>query len=1216
MKNKNLKEYNVKNVLSKKAIKLIMTSAILFSGGYTLVNAGNGDIKSILQIAEASVSHRDTERISIGNNHTLAIRDDGYVYAWGGNTYGQLGDVANPANHTPWKINGLEGIVEVTTGSYHSLALTSEGEVYSWGYNNQGQLGLNTSTQIIYTPSKIEGLPKIVSVSAGDYFSLAVAENGSLYGWGLNTYDQLGLNSRVKNYLMPVKINVSNVVEATAGGDFGVALTSDGSVWAWGHGSNGRVGNNSTISNGFPKKIAGLSNIKKIKSSNATSFAITEDGKVYGWGANNKNQIGDSSTTDRLLPVLLPKISNSIETEGGAGFSIAINSDKTLSGWGVNNMGQLGLGTQKESRTPVKSTYLSDIVEISSGSNGAAAITSDGSVYEWGGTTNTYKIIPALLSGFKVNASPTEGILGATAAVIIAEQSKLQADVTEARTLVNALPTGTEKTNLTSRLDTVQTAINLAAQIATSTTSVVKAEGSRQQADVDASRLLVNNLPSGTEKTSLTNRLNVVQKEIDDAKALAEQIATATTAVLKAEGSKLQGDVTAARSLVTALPNGTEKTNLNNRLEKVQTAIDLATQIETATASVVKSEGSKLQGDVTVARTLVEALPTGTEKTNLTNRLNVVQKAIEDAKALAEQIATATTSVVKAEGSKLQIDVDSSRSLVNQLLDGTEKISLTTRLDKVQEAIDEEKALAEQIVKATTSVIVAEASKYQTDVDSSRKLVNALPKSEERTILTARLDKIQSAIDSSNTKYQEMLTEILDMKNYLVTGEGTRADVLAMKDALNEILESSRALLSESHRTDVVLHVQDVLDIIKLLENIWGKIEGGELAGLDELVTQLPESQLKENTEQEVEGAKVTEKEMAISKAIDAVVKAEGSKSNADIEEARKLVNGLHESTEKMNLSDRLDALELAISIEGLLKDAKGAVDNLGENPTSEKLAEAKGLVSKLPDGQDKTALSERIQDIELRQNATKAVLHAEKMQTNYNILLAERAIQQLTDEQLKANLTERIEELKRSILAESKVKTAEISRSELDLADAIDSVNKLKEGLVKTALNKRIQAILDVILEEEQAALLKDAMEKVYIAELEKREPFLENAKLAVEKLKDGPDKSTLEDRLEAISAVIPPTEGPPVKVDPALLKAAEQQVTFAERYKREPYFTRAQEAIDKLPSSEERLALQKRLDMLLAGTNQQIAQIAISMLSDENEYNKLLARLFPVMN
>lgn len=83
MKNKNLKEYNVKKVLSKKAIKLIMTSAILFSGGYTLVNAGNGDIKSILQIAEASVSHRDTERISIGNNHTLAIRDDGYVYAWG-----------------------------------------------------------------------------------------------------------------------------------------------------------------------------------------------------------------------------------------------------------------------------------------------------------------------------------------------------------------------------------------------------------------------------------------------------------------------------------------------------------------------------------------------------------------------------------------------------------------------------------------------------------------------------------------------------------------------------------------------------------------------------------------------------------------------------------------------------------------------------------------------------------------------------------------------------------------------------------------------------------------------------------------------------------------------------------------------------------------------------------------------------------------------------
>ncbi|MEK5209512.1 RCC1 domain-containing protein [Psychrobacillus sp. FSL H8-0510] len=924
-----------------------------------------------------------------------------------------------------------------------------------------------------------------------------------------------------------------------------------------------------------------------------------------------------------------------------------------------------------------------------------------------------------------------EQIATVTTAVVKAEGSKLQVDVTAARTLVTALPAGTEKTNLTNRLDLVQTAINLATQIAAATTSVMKAEGSKLQVDVTAALTLVNALPTGTEKTSLTNRLNIVQKAIDDAKELAEQIATATTAVVKAEGSKIQVDVTAARTLVTVLPAGTEKTNLTNRLDSVQTAINLATQIETATASVFKSEESKLQGDVTVARTLVEALPTGTEKTNLTNRLNIVQKAIDDAIALAEQIATTTTSVVKAEGSKLQADVTAARTLVNTLPTGTEKANLTNRLNVVQKAIDEAIALENQITTATTSVAKAEGSKLQADVTPAKALVNALPDSTEKTNLTTRLDAVQKAIDdaialvtqiatattsvvkaegsklqadvtsakalvnalpngtektnlenrlsilqdaidASAVSYEEAMAELVDMKTYLLTGDGTREDVLAMKDALNVIHDDSASLLNEAHRTDVAHYVQDVLDIIGLLEIIWDKIASGELAGLDELVSQLPESELKDNTQQEVEDAKSPEIDNTLVEAVASVEKAEQSKLQVDVDASRSLVNHLPDSTDKTILLERLELVQTIIDegqllaeqiaqatlsvnkaetskmqadIEAarslvealpsiseknalkvrldsivvtpgaseLVKEAQDAVDKLNDESTKEQIAIAKELVVKLPNSSTKTELNDRIISIELNQKAKNAVAQAEKMQTNYNITLAEKAINQLSDGPLKTELSERIQQLKLTLDAESKVKSAELTKREPYITEAMDSIAKLKDSPKKTELANRMKVIRDALAAEVEVALLEEAIAHVVLAEQHKRDPYLTSAKDLVSKLKEGTDKTALENRLKAIQDAAPVKPEAPV-VDPALLKAAETQVSYAERYKRDPYLTRAQEAVDKLPNSEVKTALQERLDILSNGASEQIEAAKLKTATDSVDKAEIASDLFVI--
>ncbi|MEK5209387.1 hypothetical protein [Psychrobacillus sp. FSL H8-0510] len=560
----------------------------------------------------------------------------------------------------------------------------------------------------------------------------------------------------------------------------------------------------------------------------------------------------------------------------------------------------------------------------------------------------------------------------------------------------------------------------------------------------------------------------------------------------------------------------------------------------------------------------------------------------------------------------------------------------------------------EQILQA---VELAENSKLQADLDSARVLVDEMPTGETKVDLTNRLDKLQEAIDASEAAYQEMKEELADMKAYLLTGEGSKSDVLAMKEALEDISTDATLLLNKAHQDDIVRYVKDVQDIIGLLEVIWNKIASGEIVGLEELVSQLPESELKDNTQELVAEAKESAEAIAlaeqiaiatksvvkaevstvqadvtaaltlvnvlpsgvektsltdrlhvvqkviddaklvadqIAKATASVRKAEGSKVQADIDAARLLVEALPEVSEKTNLTQRLNTIVITPEGAELLKEAQEAVDKLNVLSTKEQIATAKGLVAKLANSSTKTELNDRIAEIELIQKATNAVGQAEKMQTNYNITLAEKAINQLPDGQLKTELAERIQQLKLTLEAESKVKSAELTKRDPYITDATESINKLNDSPKKTELTNRMKVIQDALAGETEATLLEEATAHVVLAEQHKRDPYLTSAKDLVSKLIDGTDKTALEARLKAIQDAAPVVPEAP-EVDPALLKAAETQVSYAERYKRDPYLTRAQEAVDKLPVSEVKTAMQERLNVL---TNE---------ASDQVEANKL---------
>ena len=150
--------------------------------------------------------------VSAGGSHTLALGSDGNAYAWGSNYYGQLGDGTTTEQNTPVRVRIPVGAptdftyVQVSAGGNHSLAVGSDGYAYAWGWNgNDGQLGNNSTTDSAVpvrvrdpaSPTDTNKGLKVVQVSGGYHYSLAMGSDGNAYAWGYNYYGQLGNNNTI-----------------------------------------------------------------------------------------------------------------------------------------------------------------------------------------------------------------------------------------------------------------------------------------------------------------------------------------------------------------------------------------------------------------------------------------------------------------------------------------------------------------------------------------------------------------------------------------------------------------------------------------------------------------------------------------------------------------------------------------------------------------------------------------------------------------------------------------------------------------------------------------------------------------------------------------------------------------------------------------------------------------------------------------------------------
>jgi hypothetical protein len=150
------------------------------------------------------------KQVSAGWSSTLALGEDGALWAWGDSSLGTVGDGTLGERTTPVKIG--DGFVSISSGQSHSLAVKSDGSLWAWGNNDHGQLGIPVSTQVASPRLLGQGF---AAVSAGFGFSIGLKRDGTIWTWGDNTYGQLGDGTTTAHY-QPAQIAGDGYVSISA----------------------------------------------------------------------------------------------------------------------------------------------------------------------------------------------------------------------------------------------------------------------------------------------------------------------------------------------------------------------------------------------------------------------------------------------------------------------------------------------------------------------------------------------------------------------------------------------------------------------------------------------------------------------------------------------------------------------------------------------------------------------------------------------------------------------------------------------------------------------------------------------------------------------------------------------------------------------------------------------------------------------------------------
>ena len=341
---------------NKRCVFLLLAATILFSA--VIIPTSMAKAVAVTQMSSP---------VAGGTSHSIALKNDGTIWAWGSNLQlqvGQDGDLKEQPVPEQVEVEEDSMFVSVAAGYDFSLALRHDGHVLVLGERG-------------YAPVYEVPLSSfILAIAAGQTDGLALDRDGVVWQWTIG-----GAPRKVPN--------LSGVAAIAAGGAHYFALTYSGDVWAWGANFSGQLGNGTAIDAPVPEKVRNLANIVYIAAGYSHTLAINHKGYVYAWGSNTYGQLGDETTDTSYLPVLVSGLKDVVQVSAGNESSMALTKDNVIYTWGYGEFGQLGDDTATISQeTPAAIETEGTPIYIASGGNHNFYIDSLGELYAWGRNRN------------------------------------------------------------------------------------------------------------------------------------------------------------------------------------------------------------------------------------------------------------------------------------------------------------------------------------------------------------------------------------------------------------------------------------------------------------------------------------------------------------------------------------------------------------------------------------------------------------------------------------------------------------------------------------------------------------------------------------------------------------------------------------------------------------------------------------------------------------
>ena len=297
--------------------------------------------------------------------------------------------------------------VTAAAGGSHTVLRKADGTMAGFGLNHSGQLGDGTAVDRVIPTATVDASNLWASMSAGDFHTLGLRSDGSIWGWGLNQNGQIGDKTSLDR-MVPTQIGTDKkwtVISASKAHSVGVK--SDGTLWAWGRNFDGQLGDVTGVDKTFPIQVfmtpaaAGSTTAPtataadKIWASAGAGSNFTvglkSDSTVYTWGGNERGQLGNGTSAAPALATNVPTLIASLKALNisvGNLHVLAIRPDGSLFSWGANELGQLGNGKSTDGKLPVQVGTETDWKMVAAGGFHSLAVKVDGSLWSWGSNSD------------------------------------------------------------------------------------------------------------------------------------------------------------------------------------------------------------------------------------------------------------------------------------------------------------------------------------------------------------------------------------------------------------------------------------------------------------------------------------------------------------------------------------------------------------------------------------------------------------------------------------------------------------------------------------------------------------------------------------------------------------------------------------------------------------------------------------------------------------